>query len=57
MSQDISTAQSVGLRHDNKPCILKIDAKKAWEDGISFYLGNEMVWLADKVPSQYIAEI
>ena len=41
LSQDTSTAQAVGLRHDNKPCVLKIDAKKAWEDGISFYLGNE----------------
>lgn len=57
LSQDISTARSVGLRHDNKPCILKIDAKKAWEDGIPFYFGNEKVWLADEVPSQYITEI
>ncbi len=57
VSQDISTAQSVGLRHDNKPCILKIDAKRAWKDGIPFYFGNEKVWLADKIPSQYITEI
>lgn len=57
LSQDISTAQSVGLRHDNKPCILQIAAKRAWEDGIPFYLGNEKVWLADVIPSKYISEV
>lgn len=57
LSQDISTAQSVGLRHDNKPCVLQIDAKRAWEDGILFYFGNEKVWLADVIPSKYITEI
>ena len=57
LSQDISTAQSVGLRRDNKPCVLQIDAKRAWEDGILFYFGNEKVWLADVIPSKYITEI
>lgn len=57
LSRDICTAQSVGLRHDNKPCILQIDTKRAWEEGILFYLGNEKVWLADIVPSKYITEI
>ena len=54
LSQDIETAEKVGKRHDNKPCILIIDAKKAWDDGIKFYLGNERVWLADKIPIGYI---
>ena len=54
LSQDIETAENVGKRHDNKPCILIIDAKKAWDDGIKFYLGNERVWLADKIPIGYI---
>ena len=54
LSQDIETAEKVGKRHDNKPCILIIDAKKAWNDGIKFYLGNERVWLADKIPIGYI---
>lgn len=31
LSQDVETAYSVGLRHDSKPCILKIDAKQAWK--------------------------
>ncbi len=54
LSQDVETAHSVGMRHDMKPCILKIDAKQAWKEGIAFYYGNEKVWLADEIPSKYI---
>lgn len=57
LSQDIETARNVGQRHDDKPCILVIDALKAWNDGIAFYYGNEKVWLADSVPSVYIKEL
>ena len=57
LSQDIETAESVGKRHDAKPCILVIDAKKAWEEGTKFYLGNEKVWLAETVDSKYINEM
>lgn len=54
LSNDIETALQVGKRHDEKPAILEIDAKKAWDEGIKFYLGNDKVWLADNVPSIYI---
>ena len=57
LSQDIETAHLVGIRHDMKPCILKIDANQAWRDGIRFYYGNEKVWLADEIPSKYIVEM
>ena len=40
-----------------KPCILKIDAKQAWKEGIVFYYGNEKVWLADEIPSKYIMKM
>lgn len=56
LSQDIETAQDVGRRHDDKPCILAIDSLQAWNDGIVFYYGNEKVWLADSIPSIYIRE-
>ena len=56
LSQDLETAENVGKRHDDKPCILIIDAKRAWNEGIKFYLGNEKVWLADTVPSRFIEE-
>lgn len=57
LSRDIETAQSVGKRHDDKPCILIVDSLRAWNDGIAFYCGNEKVWLADTVPSSYIKEL
>lgn len=57
LSQDVETAHNVGMRHDVKPCILKIDAKQAWKEGIIFYYGNEKVWLADEIPSKYIMEM
>lgn len=54
LSQDIETAENVGKRHDDKPVVLVIDAKRAWDDGIKFYIGNEKVWLAEAIPSKYI---
>lgn len=57
LSQDVETAKTVGSRHDDKPCILVIDAKSAWNEGVNFYIGNEKVWLADQVPAKYIKEI
>ena len=57
LSQDIETAEAVGKRHDAKPCILVIDAERAWEDGIKFYIGNEKVWLADTIPGKYIEQM
>lgn len=57
LSQDIEIAENVGMRHDDKPCILIIDAKTAWNDGIKFYFGNEKVWLADGIPSRYIIKM
>ena len=57
LSQDVEIAENVGKRHDGKPCILIIDAKKAWNEGIKFYLGNEKVWLSDTIPSRYIKKM
>lgn len=57
LSQDVEIAHSVGMRHYMKPCILKIDAKQAWKEGIVFYYGNEKVWLADEIPSKYIMKL
>lgn len=54
LSSDVETAIKVGTRHDSKPVILEIDGKKAWNEGIKFYLGNDNIWLADNIPSTYI---
>lgn len=57
LSQDVETAHNVGKRHDKQPCVLKINAMQAYQDGINFYYGNEKVWLADAIPSKYITEM
>lgn len=57
MSADVETAEQVGRRRDNTPVVLIIDAKKASEDGITFYVGNDKVWLADCIPPKYIREV
>jgi putative RNA 2'-phosphotransferase len=54
LSQDIETAWQVGKRRDSKPVIFEIDAKRAYANGVNFYLGNENVWLADAIPPEYL---
>lgn len=54
MSVGVEMAIQVGKRRDIKPTLLKINAKKAWNDGVAFYKGNSNVWLADCVDPKYI---
>ncbi len=55
LSADLETATSVGKRRDENPVILIVDTKKAREEGMKFYQGNEKVYLADQVPAKYLA--
>ncbi|MBQ7266491.1 MAG: RNA 2'-phosphotransferase [Firmicutes bacterium] len=55
LSVDTDTAIRVGKRRDIDPIILKINAAKAYQEGIVFYEGNDKVILADFVPTKYIA--
>lgn len=54
LSADRETAWQVALRRTRKPVILEVSALQAHQHGIKFYLGNDMVWLADYIPSEYI---
>lgn len=54
LSEDIKTANLVGKRKDKHPIILVINTENARAEGIKFYLGNEKVWLADSIPSEFI---
>ncbi|MEE0955864.1 MAG: RNA 2'-phosphotransferase [Eubacterium sp.] len=54
LSADVETARQVGARRDSHPVILKVDAVKASEGGILFYIGNDKVWLADDIPPVYL---
>ena len=54
LSTDVETAISVGMRRDEDPVILEIDAQAAFRSGIKFYIGNDKVWLCDELPVRYI---
>lgn len=55
LSPTIRVAREVGSRRDKQAVILRVDATRAHADGIPFYAGNDIVWLADTVPPQYIS--
>jgi putative RNA 2'-phosphotransferase len=55
LSTDQETAQQVGQRKTAAPIILRIDALQAHQNGVKFYVGNDIVWLADWVPPEFIA--
>jgi putative RNA 2'-phosphotransferase len=54
LSTDKETAQQVARRKAKQWTILRVIANKAHAHGVSFYEGNEKVWLADEVPTQFI---
>lgn len=54
LSCDEATAKDVGRRKSKDAVVLRVNAGSAFERGIAFYEGNEKVWLADAVPSQFI---
>lgn len=53
LSADKSTAIKVGTRH-GIPIVLKIQAQKMDEEGFSFFLAKNNVWLTDRVPANYL---
>jgi putative RNA 2'-phosphotransferase len=56
LSADEETARQVALRRTHKPIILRVSALEAYQQGVKFYLGNDLVWLAEPIPAQFIRE-
>lgn len=56
LSDKISTAIQVGGRR-GKPVIIHIDAKSMDNDGFTFYLSSNGVWLCDIIPDRYFLEV
>jgi len=54
LSTDRAMAQQVGGRKSQTPTILVVNAAMAHAGGVAFYRGNDLVWLADFVPSMFI---
>jgi putative RNA 2'-phosphotransferase len=57
LSVDMETAEMVGRRKSASPLLLVIDAAAAASRGVPFYQGNEAVWLADRVPAEFVARL
>lgn len=53
LSPDVETAEKVGSRR-GKPVILQIAAGKMHQDGYTFYVSENGVWLTREVPPLYI---
>jgi putative RNA 2'-phosphotransferase len=53
-SVDEATARQVGKRKGGNTVILTILAGEAHRNGVPFYMGNEMIWLADVVAPGFI---
>ena len=55
LSATIDTAKSVGARR-GKPIVIVISAQNMANDGLSFYLSKNGVWLTNEVPIKYIVK-
>ena len=53
LSKDRETAHAVGQRH-GKPVVLIIKSSLMHQDGYSFYISDNSVWLTESVPPSYI---
>jgi putative RNA 2'-phosphotransferase len=56
LSLDVATARRVGGRR-GEPVILRIAAGSMHSDGFCFYCSANGVWLAERVPPQYISRV
>lgn len=54
LSADRETALQVGRRRDAHPVLIRVDAKAAAAAGISFFAGNDKVWLSEPIPPAYL---
>ena len=55
LSVDVATAQQVGRRKSAAPVIVSVRAADASEAGTRFFFGNDVVWLAERVPAQFLS--
>ncbi len=53
LSADVQTATTVGQRH-GEAVLLRIDARKMYQDGFKFYLSKNGVWLTKHVSTSYL---
>ena len=57
LSATLEKAMEAGKVRDENPVILKIDAKKAMEDGVDIRKATKDVYVVDKIEAEYITKI
>ena len=55
MSGSVEKAMEAGKTRVENPVILKIDARKAMEDGIVIKKAGKEVYIADEIDAKYIS--
>jgi len=55
LSDDLDTAIAVGQRH-GRPFVFEVDSRAMHEDGYTFFLSRNGVWLTEEVPPEYLSE-
>jgi putative RNA 2'-phosphotransferase len=55
LSVDPETAVKVGSRHAAQPVVLTVRAAEAHAAGIAFYQAGEGVYLAERIPPEFVA--
>lgn len=54
LSTNTDTARKVGQRY-GKPIILNVDSGSMFEQGFTFYLSDNGIWLTEHVPTEFIS--
>ena len=55
LSLDAETAVTVAQRLTSTPVIILVNAREAYESGVSFYSGSDQVWLAGEIAPHYLS--
>ena len=53
LSEDIETAESVGVRHGT-PIVFSVASGQMYQNGFQFYISKNGVWLTSQVPTDYL---
>ena len=56
-STEKDMAMQVGQRKGGGTILLRVQAAQAFAEGIPFYQGNDLVWLADTLPAKYLVKV
>jgi putative RNA 2'-phosphotransferase len=54
LSTSWDEARQVGQRHHSRPVVLTVQARAAWQKGVSFFQPQERLYLSDAIPAQFI---